>query len=245
MGRLANKVAIVTGGASGIGGATVRRFVGEGARVLIADIDDVRGAALAEELGPDALFQHLDVSKEGDWTAAIDAAMRAFGRIEILVNDAGYYRATPLQDATVEEFQRHVDVNQLGVFLGMQAVVAPMRAAGGGAIVNISSTGGMRGGPSLFHYRATKWAVRGMTRSAAHDLASLNIRVNTVLPGPIETPMMKAGNSQDRIEAMKGRTLLQRLGQPSELAAAVLFLASDEASYITGIDLPVDGGTMA
>lgn len=245
MTRLKGKVALVTGGANGIGEATVRRFVAEGAKVVIADIDDIRGVALAAELGEAARFQRLDVTEETGWSAAIAATEQAFGSPGILVNDAGYLAIASLQDSSDADFDRHVAVNQRGVYLGMKAVAGPMGRAGGGAIVNIASTGALAGGPAMFHYRTTKWAVRGMSRSAAHDLAPLNIRVNSVLPGPTATAMMMKDSTPEIVAARASRTLMKRLGDPAEIAAAVLFLVSDDASFVTGLDMVVDGGSNA
>jgi 3alpha(or 20beta)-hydroxysteroid dehydrogenase len=242
MARLAGKVALVTGGANGIGEATVRRFVAEGASVVIGDIDEARGQALADELGGAVLFRHLDVTDERQWRDAIDGTEHAFGALDILVNDAGYLAIASLQDSSDADFDRHVAVNQRGVYLGMKLVAGPMGRAGGGAIVNIASTGALAGGPNMFHYRTTKWAVRGMSRSAAHDLAALKIRVNSVLPGPTATAMMMKDSTPEIVAARASKTLMKRLGDPAEIAAAVLFLVSDDASFVTGLDMVVDGG---
>lgn len=245
MGRLDGRVALVTGGAGGIGEATVRRFAEEGARVLIADINDAGGEALAAELGDAARFHHLDVTREDQWTDAIDAAIGAYGRVDILVNDAGYLAIAPLRDSSMEDFDHHVAVNQRGVYLGMKLIAPQMERVGGGAIVNIASTGALRGGPDMFQYRTTKWAVRGMSRSAAHDLAALNIRVNSVLPGPTATQMMMKDSTPEVVARRAAGTLMKRLADPREIAAAVLFLVSNEASFVTGIDMVVDGGANA
>ncbi|KEQ52722.1 SDR family NAD(P)-dependent oxidoreductase [Sphingobium chlorophenolicum] len=245
MGRLNGRVAIVTGAAQGMGEATARLFLEEGARVLLTDIDLERGAALAAELGGEAAFRKLDVADADDWARAVQTATELFGGVDILVNNAGYYKALSLLDSHSEEFGRHVEINDKGTFLGMQAVVAPMRAAGRGAVVNIASVAGLRGGPGMFSYGAAKWAVRGMTRSAAHDLAPFHIRVNAVLPGPIDTQMINTGNDPALNAAITERTLLKRMGQPREVAMATLFLASDEASYVTGTEIIVDGGYSA
>jgi len=243
-GRLAGKVALVTGAANGMGAATARLFAAEGARVVVADIETEAGEALAASL-TDALFVSLDVSLAEAWTAAVQAAETAFGRLDILVNNAGYYSTASLEDVTEEDFDRHFAINQRGVLLGMRAVAPAMRRAGGGAIVNISSSTGMRGGSGMIAYRSAKWAVRGLTRSAAHDLAAAGVRVNSVHPGPIETRMLLAGHSEADRAAIVARTLLGRLGRPEEVAQATLFLASDAASYITGAELLVDGGALA
>ena len=245
MARLANKVAVVTGAANGMGEATARLFVAQGARVLLADIDEPRGRALAEELGEPARFVSLDVSKSEDWANAMAVADQAFGGLHILVNNAGYFSTNSLQKATREEFERHVAVNQIGVLLGMQAAAGLMARGGGGSIVNISSSVGLRGGAGAISYRSAKWAVRGLSRWAAQDLASSGVRVNSVHPGPIDTRMINAGHTEAEKAAIMNLTLMKRLGQPNEVANAILFLASDEASYITGAELVVDGGSAA
>ena len=243
MGRLAGKVALVTGAASGMGEATARLFAAEGAQLVVADIAEA-GEGVASSL-VQALFVRLDVASAASWADATIATERRFGGLDILVNNAGLFSLGGIDDVDEEEFDRHVAVNQRGVLLGMQNAAAAMRRRGGGAIVNISSTTGLRGGPGLIAYRTAKWAVRGLTRCAAHDLARDGIRVNAVLPGPIATGMMAAGYSDAEREDIAGRTLLKRLGRPEEVARATLFLASDEASYITGAELVVDGGALA
>lgn len=245
MKRLENKVALITGAANGMGEATARLFIDEGAKVVLGDIEDERGRALAEQLGEAATFIHLDVATASDWAAAVAMAETIYGKLDILVNNAGAYVATRLQDSSEAEFDLLVAVNQRSVFLGMKIAAPALARAGSGSIVNISSSGGLRGGPGMINYRAVKWAVRGLTRSAAHDLGADGIRVNSIHPGPIQTRMIAAGNSAELNEMMVQRTLLKRLGEPIEVARATLFLASDEASYITGAEVVVDGGLSA
>src|ERR1700744_1547028 len=190
MPRLQNKIIIVTGGARAQGAAEARLFVREGARVIITDVLEAPGAQLARELGQDnAVFLRHDVSSETDWQKALDAAA-ALGGLHGLINNAGIYQPASLMETDAALFERHLRINQLGVFLGMKAVVPLMERSGGGAIVNISSVAGLRGSPGAIAYSATKWAVRGMTKAAAVDLASRGIRVNSIHPGPIDTPML-------------------------------------------------------
>lgn len=237
--RLDGKVAVVTGGAQGIGGAVARRFVGEGALVVIADVLFDRGEALAGELG--ARFVRHDVRDVASWQA-LTAAAAGLGPVTVLVNNAGIHRAAPIDRHDPEDLRRMFEVNVLGPFLGIQAVVPAMRAAGGGSIVNIASGAGAAGAYLQSGYSATKWAVRGITKTAAMELGPDNIRVNAILPGPIETPLT---DDQDLEVLTRSRLPLRRPGQPREVADAVVFLASDEASYVTGADLHVDGGNAA
>ncbi|HEY1970048.1 MAG TPA: glucose 1-dehydrogenase [Pseudonocardia sp.] len=245
--RLAGKVAIVTGGARGMGAATCRRFVGEGASVLVTDVVDEEGEVLAKELGAAAAYTHLDVTSEVDWTRAVAEAQERFGKVNVLVNNAGILRAVPIPQMTEEIYRQVIDVNQVSVFLGMKAVVGAMAAAGGGSIVNISSIDGHQGTPTLVAYVAAKYAVRGMTRVAALELAQLKIRANTVCPGATRTRMMDCPDMAGiDIEAMSARMApLGRIGEAHEIADAALFLASEESSYITGTDIVVDGGAIS
>jgi 3alpha(or 20beta)-hydroxysteroid dehydrogenase len=245
--RLSGKVAVVTGAARGMGAATCRRFVEQGARVLVTDVLDEEGEVLAKELGASAAFAHLDVSSEADWTRVVAGAQQRFGKVDVLVNNAGVLRAVPLPDMTEEIYRQVIDINQVGVFLGMKAVVGAMVAAGGGSIVNISSIDGHQGTPTLVAYVAAKYAVRGMTRVAALELAQLGIRVNTVCPGATRTRMMDCPDMAGiDIEALSARMApLGRIGEAHEIADAALFLASKESSYITGTDIVVDGGAIS
>jgi 3alpha(or 20beta)-hydroxysteroid dehydrogenase len=241
MGRLDGKVALVTGGARGQGAAEARLFAAEGARVVISDVLTDEGAALAEELGGDALFVRHDVSSEEEWEAAIASTLERFGALHVLVNNAGIAHSATIAQHTVAAYERLVAVNQIGVFLGIRSAIAPMTEAGGGSIVNISSGAGLRATKYLIGYAATKYAVTGMTAAAALELARVGIRVNSIHPGVIDTPMLGA-NPAETTTAMVRGTPLRRLGAPEEIARVALFLASDESSYMTGAHVPVDGG---
>ena len=244
MGRLDGKVALITGAARGMGAATARLFVEEGARVVVTDILDAAGEDTARELGAAARWQHHDVAREDHWDAAVRAARGAFGGLDIVVNNAGIYQPSPLDACGTELFERTWRVNQLGVFLGMRAAVPALRARGGGAMVNISSIAGLRGFPGAVAYVGTNWAVRGMTKTAAVELAPDRIRVNSVHPGLIDTPMI-AANTPEVNAGIVDATPLKRAGTADEVARLVLFLASDEAAYITGAEVAIDGGWTA
>jgi 3alpha(or 20beta)-hydroxysteroid dehydrogenase len=242
MGRLDGKVAIISGGARGQGAAEARLFVAEGAKVMIGDVLDDEGKAVAAELGEACSYGHLDVRREADWVELVRHTEECFGPVSVLVNNAGILAFGALADMDAAEFQRIFDVNVTGVFLGMKSVVPSMEQADRGSIVNISSTSGLVGLPLVGAYGATKWAVRGMTKSAAMELGSLGIRVNSVHPGGIDTPMIEGTDGDAKYYT---RLPVPRLGQADEVARAVLFLASDEASYIAGSELAVDGGATA
>ncbi len=240
MNRLLGKVVFISGGAGGIGAATASHCVDEGARVVLADIRDEDGERLAEKL--DALYVHLDVRDEDGWVHAIRAARERFGRIDALVNNAGVVGHKMLERTTRAEYLDMIEVNQLGVFLGMRAALPALRAAGGGSIVNIASIAGLSGMPAMLAYCATKFAVIGMTRSAAMELGPSGIRVNAICPGQIDTPMNAgvAGN------ATTTRAIpLRRTGTAAEIAALAVFLCGDESAYCTGTEFVADGGRLA
>ena len=241
MTTLAGKVAIVTGAARGQGEAEARLFAAHGARVVLTDILSDQGAAVAADIGSAARFIAHDVSSAEGWQHVVDVAQELFGGVDILVNNAAISRPLKLEATEPDVFDQIYRVNQFGVYLGMRAVIAPMRAAGGGSIINVSSVAGLRGTSTLFAYTATKWAVRGMTRSAALELARYNIRVNAVFPGVIDTPM-NDDNPPKMNETLVRTTPMRRMGDPNEIAEAVLFLASPASSFATGAELAIDGG---
>jgi 3alpha(or 20beta)-hydroxysteroid dehydrogenase len=242
MARLAGKVAIVTGGARGMGEATVRLLVEEGAKVLIGDVLDAPGQALADELGDRAAYIHLDVSKKSDWEAAVQRAAQ-LGPLSVLVNNAAIIFQKTIVDTTEEDFMKIVSINQLGVFLGMQSVFASLKANGGGSIINVSSIDGLQSKNSLVAYSSTKWAVRGMTKAAAMEMGQFNIRVNSVHPGGIYTAMHGSDfMSLEDANKFYQHHAIPRVGLPREVAALTAFLASDEATYSTGSEFIADGG---
>lgn len=243
MGKLDGKVAIVTGGARGMGESHVRKFVTEGAKVVLTDLNVEGGRALAEELGESVHFVRQDVTKAGDWKTVVEEAEAAFGPVEILVNNAGISMAKTIFDMTEDEYRKIVDINQVSVFLGIKAVIPSMQKAGGGSIVNISSMNGLVGGAP--GYTDTKFAVRGLTKSAALQLAGLGIRVNSVHPGVIETPMVTEGDAIEQIREFAKQIPLRRMARSEEVSNMVLFLASDDSSYSTGSEFVIDGGLTA
>lgn len=237
--RLDGKVALITGAARGQGAAEARLFAAHGARVVLADLDGPEGVALAAEIG--GMFLPLDVTSESDWQAAIAAIEAAHGRLDVLVNNAGILRRARIEDTDLALFNATVAVNQTGVFLGMKAAVWLMKPTGG-SIVNVSSTAGLRGAPEHLAYCASKFAVRGMTKVAAIEFAPYGIRVNSVHPGLIETPMLDPFLDGAAMSAFTERQLVNRAGTPDEVAQMVLFLASDASSYSTGVEFICDGG---
>jgi 3alpha(or 20beta)-hydroxysteroid dehydrogenase len=240
-GRFSEKVALITGGAGGIGSATARRMVSEGGKVAIADVDIAAADALAKELSPNAIAVDLDVREPARWAAATGATLARFGRLDVLVNNAGVWRPASIGDMTIEDIRLSLDVNQLGTLLGIQAVVDPMRAGGGGSIVNVSSGAGMGGFPGQIVYASTKWAIRGLTKTAAMELGGVNgIRVNSIHPGAVDTPMVAAVANRN-VHAFDDNPV-PRVGRPEEIADLILFLACDESSYITGSEVAIDGG---
>ena len=245
MGRLQGKVAIITGGARGMGAATVRLFVAEGAKVLIADVLEAEGQALAQELGANAAYLRHDVTDEASWQAVVAKAKADFGGIDVLVNNAGVLLFKTIQTTEKAEFERVININLIGTFLGTRIVGAELIALGKGSIVNISSVDGMKAANGLGAYCASKWAVRGFTKVAAMEYGHKGVRVNSVHPGGVDTAM---GNpyAEQKAEVNKRYTMvpLQRVGEPEEVARTSLFLASDDSSYLCGAEIAVDGGML-
>jgi 3alpha(or 20beta)-hydroxysteroid dehydrogenase len=243
MGRLDGRVALISGAASlrGQGAAEARLFVGEGAVVVLADVSDEEGEQTARSIGERAAYRHLDVTSEPDWAETIAWTLDRHGRLDVLVNNAGIWFGKGLDETTLGDYKRVVEINQVGVFLGLRAVVPAMKAASSGSIVNISSLAGLRGTNMPLAYAATKWAVRGMSRAAAAELAPHGIRVNAVFPGYVDTGMIDAGHEEIAQRVPLGR----RLASPQEIAETVVFLASDAARYVTGAELVVDGAVTA
>ncbi len=244
MGLLTGKVALVTGASSGMGAADARRMVEEGALVMLADID-AEGAKVAAEMGAErAAFIHLDVRSNENWAKVVAHTVSHFGKLDILVNNAAILRLGTLAETTDEIFDAIFEVNQRGTFNGMRAVLPEFRKLGGGCIINISSTTGMRAVPGMWAYGTSKWAIRGMSRAAALELASENIRVNCICPGSIDTPMLKV--LPDEVKAVVGSYVpAGRLGTAEEVANIVCFIASDQARYVTGAEIGVDGAASA
>lgn len=243
MGRLDNKVAIITGGARGMGEAHVRKFVSEGAKVVFTDLNEEGGMALAKELGENVKFIKQDVTKATDWETVVAETENSFGPINILVNNAGITMSKSIFDITEEEYRKIVDINQVSVFLGMKMVLPSMQKTGNGSIVNISSMNGLVAG--AVGYTDTKFAVRGMTKAAAVQLGGLGIRVNSVHPGVIETPMVTEGDAVEVIKEFAKHIPVKRMAKSEEVSNLVLFLASDESSYSTGSEFVIDGGLTA
>ncbi|MFD6437108.1 SDR family NAD(P)-dependent oxidoreductase [Streptomyces venezuelae] len=256
MGKLDGRVVIVTGAARGQGEQEARLFVEEGARVVVADVLDEQGEALAKELGEEsATYVHLDVGVEEDWRAATTAAKNAFGKVDGLVNNAGILRFNELLSTPLEEFEQIIRVNQIGCFLGIRTVAPEIGAAGGGTIVNTASYTALTGMAYVGAYAATKHAILGLTRVAALELASRGIRVNAVCPGAVDTPMTNPAQLDPTADPEAAREAvaglykklvpLGRIGQPQEVAALALFLTGDDSAYITGQPFVIDGGWLA
>ena len=240
MSGVADKVVIITGAASGQGAAAARLFGRAGAKVVVTDIDEA-GKAVAESIGGDSMFVLHEVSDKASWSEVTARTLDRFGRLNVLVNNAGIFKPFSFLDTSDAIWQLHYRVNQLGVFLGMKAAAEVMRKSGGGSIINISSLGALSSYPGSFAYATSKWAVRGMTALAAVELAPLGIRVNGVYPGLIDTPMI-VENAPERLEQYEQTLPMKRRGAADEVAAVVLFLASDAASYVSGAEIKVSGG---
>ncbi|MCR1949909.1 glucose 1-dehydrogenase [Clostridium sp. DSM 100503] len=243
MERLKNKVAIITGGARGMGASHVRLFASEGAKVVFTDLNEEQGRILEKEIGGNVKFIKQDVTDAASWKNVVEDTEKIFGQVNILVNNAGISINKPLLEITEDEYRKIVDINQVSVFLGTKAVAASMKKAGNGSIINISSMNGLVGG--AIGYTDTKFAVRGMTKAAAIQLSPLGIRVNSVHPGVIETPMVTEGDSYEVIEKLSKQIPIRRMAKSEEVSNLVLYLASDESSYSTGSEFVIDGGLTA
>lgn len=243
MARLTDKIVIITGAAQGMGAAHARKFIAEGAKVVITDLNQIKGEALAAELGENAIFIQQDVTSEQDWQKVITTTEQTFGPINVLVNNAGITMAKSILDTSLTDYRRILDINQVSVFLGMKSVISSMKKAGGGSIVNISSINGLVGG--AIGYTDSKFAVTGMTKAAALECAAYGIRVNSVHPGVIETPMIMQGDTKAAVDAFAKTIPLKRVAKAEEVSNLVLYLASDDSSYSTGSEFVVDGGITA
>ena len=239
MGRLDGKVAVITGG---MGKKHAEFFIREGAKVVIADLESSDGKTYADELGDQALFVSLDVTKEEDWKNVMSQTEEKFGPVSILVNNAGIVIQNSIENTSLEEYRKTIYINQDGVFLGMKHVLPSMKKAKGGSIINISSIAGIVGGANNMAYTASKFAVRGMTKAAAAEFAEFGIRVNSVHPGVIRTPMTEQEGVKELIQEMEKDIPMKRIAEPEEITNLVLFLASDESSYSTGTEFVADGG---
>jgi 3alpha(or 20beta)-hydroxysteroid dehydrogenase len=240
--RFTGKVIVITGGASGMGTTHARAFIEEGGSVVIADVNDDAGQALADELGDNARYHHLDVSSETDWSTIMEFTEAEFGPISVMVNNAGIGGSgSPVESSTLEGWRRTLSINLDGVFLGTRAAITSMKKAGGGSIINISSFAGLVATPFSSDYTTSKFAVRGFTKAAAMEVADDNIRVNSVHPGYIRTPILGPLGE----EVVVGKAAIKRMARPEEVSKMVLFIASDDASYSTGSEFVVDGGWSA
>ncbi len=239
-GRLEGKVAIITGAARGQGECEARLFVAEGARVILGDVLDDEGKAVAEDLGDSAVYVHLDVRSEENWASAV-AAAGELGPLNVLVNNAAVTHFASLKETTLEDYNRVIGVNQVGTFLGLRTVFDPMKAAGGGSIVNVSSIDGLKAKNGLVAYASSKWAIRGLTKVAAIEFGRHNIRVNSLHPGGVDTVMGNPTGSEE-IDLFYKNQPIPRCGQPIDIARLALFMASDECSYSTGSEFIADGG---
>lgn len=246
MNNLQGKVALITGAARGQGAAEAKLFAQRGAKVVITDVLDEEGRQVAAEIGDAAHYIHLDVTDENAWTAAVNETIKRFGKLNVLINNAGIVQIKAIVDCSVADYMKVIEINQLGVFLGMRSVAGPMKAAGGGSIINISSIDGLIGMMGGAAYCASKFAVRGMTKVAAMELGPDGIRVNSIHPGGILTPMVtQTGIDEATMSDLFSKVPLGRVGQPEEMATLAAYLASDDSSYSTGSEFIADGGLTA
>lgn len=243
MGRLTDKVFIITGGAQGMGEMHAKKAIAEGAKVVITDLNQDKGQQTAEALGENALFIQQDVSKEADWQRVVKETLNKWNRIDVLVDNAGITYNKSIQDISLDDYLKIVNINQVSVFLGIKAVSEVMKKQNNGSIINISSMNGLVGG--AIGYTDTKFAVRGMTKAAAKELSPFNIRVNSVHPGVIQTPMLEQEDVKEAVKAFEKTIPMRRVAQVEEVSNLVCFLASDEASYSTGSEFVIDGGLTA
>jgi 3alpha(or 20beta)-hydroxysteroid dehydrogenase len=246
-GRLDGKVVLVTGAARGIGAAIAHRFAQEGANLLLTDADESGARQVADDIGNGAGAHAHDVTSETEWEAVAAWALETNGHIDVLVNNAGIFLAATLEETTLEDFRRVQEVNQVGVFLGMRTVAPRMVARGGGSIINLSSVAGLMGSPYLTAYAASKWAVRGMTKAVAKEIAASGVRVNSLHPGQIDTDMhtRQRERTPELIDRLVAAIPARRIGDPQEVADAAVFLAADESAYVTGSEFAIDGGVSA
>lgn len=242
MGRLDGKVAIITGGAGGMGKMHGKFFIREGAKVVIADLESSDGEKVADDLGDNAIFVAFDVTSEDSWKDLVKKSEEKFGPVSILVNNAGIVKQNSIEGTSLEEYRQTIHINQDGVFLGMKYVLPSMKKAENGSIINISSIAGIVGGANNLAYTASKFAVRGMTKAAAAEFAEFGIRVNSIHPGIIRTPMTEQEGIKELVQEMAKSIPMQRIAEPEEISNLVLYLASDESSYSTGTEFVADGG---
>lgn len=248
MGRLDGKVALISGGARGMGKAHVRRFVEEGAKVVFGDVLEEEGAKLAADIGDDCRFLRMDVTDPADWQRAVDTAVSTYGGLNVLLNNAGIIRHRNIEEQDLNDFKLVLDVNLVGQWLGVKAVIAPMKEAGGGSIINVSSVEGFIAAAGMSAYAASKFGVRGLTKAAARELGEFNIRVNSIHPGGIFTSMSLdpevVAATADSADSFLKSLPLGRLGKTAEVTGLMVFLASDESSYCTGSEVQIDGGIL-
>ncbi|SFB00094.1 3alpha(or 20beta)-hydroxysteroid dehydrogenase [Lentibacillus halodurans] len=245
MGKLDGKVAVITGGSRGQGASHVRNFVEEGARVVFSDILIEEGEGLANELGENVKFVKHDVTNADEWKQVTDETEKTFGPVNILVNNAGIVVTKNFEDLSEEMYRKVVDINQVGVFLGIKTALSSMRKTGNGSIINVSSINGLRGSAGNAAYDSSKFAVRGITKSAAMEFAEYGIRVNSVHPGIIQTPMIEKEGSEELVEEMKKTIPIKRTAHPEEVSKLIVYLPSDDSSYSTGSEFIADGGITA